>query len=322
MSKKLSIIGENTESPQPHVPYSDEESMDKFTKILSALSKEDALKIFMLAKNGLQSELETPSKIGLTRKQYYTRLKQLVEMGLLAKNPSGYGHTLLGSTIYQNHVIEFIKSVKNSKNLEMLDVLKKTSKFSEEEIQEFMSKLGLKSSLEKPKNHAIHITWTFEEMINNVIEIINSAQKEIILVTRFANDKIINSMLKRADGGVSAKVLADINMVGRYFEEENTKVLANDKNKSERFELVSNPFYPSKQVERRYAKVPFSMLIIDSKKIGLEIVDANNPNMFRMALFGENENLAEQLKALFNSSWKKASQNLPEKLVKSEIKST
>ena len=86
--------------------------VSKLSEILSILSKSDALMIFLSARDGLTSELDTPQKIGLTKKQYYTRLKQLVECGLLNKNENKYVHTALGSNVYNKHFLGLIESMK------------------------------------------------------------------------------------------------------------------------------------------------------------------------------------------------------------------
>ncbi len=47
----------------------DTNTLQQMGEVMSVLSKYDALSIFVLAKNGLKSELDTPQKIGLTKKQ-------------------------------------------------------------------------------------------------------------------------------------------------------------------------------------------------------------------------------------------------------------
>ena len=67
-----------------------ETDLEKITEILSVLSKHDALSIFIRSHDGMKSDLETYANIGLTKKQYYTRLKQLVTLGLLTKKDTTY----------------------------------------------------------------------------------------------------------------------------------------------------------------------------------------------------------------------------------------
>ena len=73
--------------------------LTQLTNVLSVLSKNDALTIFLMANEGIKSELDTPTKIGLTKKQYYTRLKQLVDLGLITKNNESYIQTAFGRVV-------------------------------------------------------------------------------------------------------------------------------------------------------------------------------------------------------------------------------
>jgi hypothetical protein len=99
------------------------------------------LKIFTLAKEGIKSHANTHSEIGLTRKQYYLRLYQLVKMGLLIKNNDIYKHTIFGKIIYYDYLLRLEKDISNSKHMEMMDILGQSSKFSKDEIEEVFSKI-------------------------------------------------------------------------------------------------------------------------------------------------------------------------------------
>jgi predicted transcriptional regulator len=286
----------------------------KLTDILSILSKTDALTIFSVAKNGLESELDTPQKIGLTKKQYYTRLKQLVELGLLNKNESKYVHTALGNLIYEKHVVGLLNNIKISKELEMIDLLKRTSKFKPEEISNFISKLNPELSIHENlgagRNH-FELTSTYDSMVRKVLELIDLAETEILLASRFQDERIINGILKKTAMGIHTTVISDINLVADYFESEKDKMKINDKNKNERVNVVANPFYPAK-IERRYLKVPYCLLIIDGKHVGIEIINNCEPEKFKMALFGIDEKFSTQLKDEFNRMWVSASATPPQ----------
>ncbi|MGI0046773.1 MAG: hypothetical protein ACREBB_06250 [Nitrosotalea sp.] len=287
----------------------------RLTDLLSIVSKDDALTIFLSAKNGLASELDTPQKIGLTKKQYYTRLKQLVEFGLLSKNENKYTHTALGDIIYNKHILGLLHSVKISKELEMIDLLKKSSKFKSEEITTFVSKLNPEMNLaHDPASDMLHsfvATTEFDSMVRKVTEMIELAKQEIILVTRFQNELIINAILKKAEKGIQIKIISDVSMVENYFKSEKDKIRVVDKNSKELINVVSNPFYPSK-IERRYSKTPYCMLIVDQKQIGVEIVDNYKPNTFKMAIFGTDASFSSQMKNEFENMWESAVVNPPQ----------
>lgn len=117
------------------------ELAQKITDLLSVLSKPDAIRIFILARDGIKSKLDTPSEIGLTRKQYYSRLSQLVKLDLVTKDESAYRHTMFGEIIYHNYLLRLGNEIKNSKYLSMFDIIKQSQRFSKDEIELFSSKI-------------------------------------------------------------------------------------------------------------------------------------------------------------------------------------
>jgi sugar-specific transcriptional regulator TrmB len=276
----------------------------QMTEILSVLSKNDALTIFFIANEGIKSELDTPIKIGLTKKQYYTRLKQLVDLGLVVKNNDSYIQTAFGKVIYQKYIVGLINNIKNSKYLQMVDVLKANPKFNDSDIMEFISKVEPRISVDLESSKKIStVVSSYEDMVRKILEMIEFAQSEILLVTRFQNELIINSILRKASSGVNIRTLADTGMVEEYFRKETE--IKSDKNKNERVNVVSNPFYPSK-IDRRYIQVPFCLLVVDNKYVGLEIVNVIEPGKFKMAIFIEDQMLSASMISLFNNLWQKS----------------
>ena len=284
--------------------------LEQLTNVLSILSKNDALTIFLMAEEGIRSELDTPTKIGLTKKQYYTRLKQLVDIGLIAKQDEFYTQTAFGKVVCQKHILGLTNNIKNSKYLQMVDVLKSNPKFNDKDIMEFISKVEPQINLDLPESSRRYssVAASYEDMVRKILEITEFAQKEILLITRFQNDLIINSILKKASAGITVKSIADIDMVKEYFEKE--LEIKSDKNKTERVKVVSNPFYPSK-IDRKYAPVPFCLLIVDNKYVGLEIIDLTKPGKFKMAIFTEDQSLLSSMVSLFNNLWQKSDANPP-----------
>ena len=110
------------------------EQLEAASKLIRMLSSPDALMIFLLAKNGIEADTGTYSKIGLTRKQYYTRLKQLKNVGLIEKKGGLYFQTTMGSFLQDNCVNTVMHASVNRKQMGMIDILKRTSNFSEEDL--------------------------------------------------------------------------------------------------------------------------------------------------------------------------------------------
>jgi len=88
----------------------------------------------MRAKDGLCSNKDSPRQASLTRKQYYTRLKNLVDVGLIKKNGDSYRHTIFGSLIYENYLAIALHGVKNFRQMQMIDTLQQSQMLSNDEI--------------------------------------------------------------------------------------------------------------------------------------------------------------------------------------------
>lgn len=72
----------------------DQELVKNSTKLLSILSNKDNFTIFLFASgDGLKADSSILGKLGLTRIRHYTRLRQLMEAGLINKSVGSYSHT-------------------------------------------------------------------------------------------------------------------------------------------------------------------------------------------------------------------------------------
>jgi len=287
----------------------------RLTEVLSVLSKNDALIIFFMAEEGIRSELDTPTKIGLTKKQYYTRLKQLVDLGLVEKRNESYTQTAFGKIVYQTHILGLVDNIKNTKYLQMVDVLKANPKFNDKDIMEFISKVKpqISHDLLNPDKKIFTVASTHEEMVEKILGMVEFSQSDILLITRFQNDYVVNAILKKAAAGVNVKVLADTSIVENYF--KNEALIKSDKSKDERENFVGNPHHPSK-IDRRYGQVPFCVIVVDNKLVGLEIVDPSESKKFKIAIFAKDKIIASSMTILFNNLWQ-SSQNYLTRVINS-----
>jgi len=64
--------------------------------IFRVLSNPDAIKILYCAGDGIEHSTYTIEELGLSQKRYYTRLKALIDSGLIKKKEGFYRQTALG----------------------------------------------------------------------------------------------------------------------------------------------------------------------------------------------------------------------------------
>ncbi|GAG05374.1 unnamed protein product, partial [marine sediment metagenome] len=80
--------------------YDAELGTESLAKLFKVLSKPDALEIFLLANGGIENSTYAIEELDLTPRKYYSRLKQLVDMGFVRKTGGVYRQTSFGSMIY------------------------------------------------------------------------------------------------------------------------------------------------------------------------------------------------------------------------------
>jgi predicted transcriptional regulator len=283
----------------------DGELINTSSKLLTVLSKRNNLSLFISAKGGLLAEISSPGRASLSKKVYYTSLKQLVNSGLVEKSDGKYIHTTFGSVVYQSHIVGLIEQLRNQKQMAMIDTLKHSDQFSENEIETFIDKIGggINNHSVGDAPSKIEIVLTYEDMVTAIVERTEFSKNEILLASRYFNEIIINSILRKAKSGINVKVIAEKGLVNQFFEQQNNKqTQLNDKNTVERSKVVGNPWYPG-NVTRRVANVPFSMTLFDKSEVAIELINANEPKSFHGAIFIRDKKTSKRMLDYYQKLW-------------------
>ncbi|MCS6767796.1 MAG: hypothetical protein NZ517_03540 [Candidatus Nitrosocaldus sp.] len=264
----------------------EDEVLREASKVLTILSKYDGLKVFLQSVEGIEAETDAPEKIGLTKKQYYTRLKQLVDAGLIEKSKGKYVQTTLGRIIYEKSLQVLFEQVRNAKKLQMLDVLKSSGKFDMDEIYRL---LQIKVDEDKAR-----MFMDYDTLVNRLVERMGNASSEILCVTRFFNEALTNAIIEAQKRGVNVRMVIDRMLVEEYTRERAMKEY------KERMTVTTVPFYPDK-VDRKVTDVPFSFMVIDGKEVCIELINASSPEKFYAGVCVCDEMLAKQMVGLFET---------------------
>ena len=282
----------------------DEELVNRSSKLLSVLSKQNNLSLFISAKGGLIAEASSLERSRLSKKVYYTSLKQLINSGLVEKFDGKYMHTTFGSVVYQGHIIGLIEQLRNQKQMVMIDTLKKHSEqFTENDIKTFVDKIiGETNNQSEGAGSKIELVLTYDDMVSAIVERIEFSKNEILLASRHFNEIIINNILRKARSGINVKVVAEKTLVDQFFEENNKHLKAKDKNVVERTNVVGNPWYPG-NISRRLANVPFSITLFDKREAAIELINANQPKSFHGAIFIRDEKTCKLMLEYYQKLW-------------------
>jgi predicted transcriptional regulator len=289
-----------------------------YLKLFSNISKADNLKLFLAAKDGVRINIDTLTRMKLSRKRYYKALKQLRDAGLIEKFQGVYSHTSFGRIIYQRNIIELMEYRKYSKEMQLVDAIKASNlKVLEDNLVIFFEKLmglknnaassnGITTTITSDTSKKIEIIQTYQEMVSLLLKCVDLCKDEILIATRVSPEVIINSILQKCKLGVNVKVLADIDLVKEYFKLykiDKTDFTSQDKNTVERINVIGNPWYPEKNINRKICKIPFGLIIIDGKEVGIELIDQTDPKKFNMGILLRDENASAVMKEYYEKLW-------------------
>ena len=105
--------------------------------VFAILGDKPSMEILTAASTGLRSSSNGISS--QTKKQYYVRLKRLVDMGFIEKQNSVYKLTSFGTIVYENHLKTMEKIVPHYWQIKSIDVLKSRNDFPAEQQEKIMS---------------------------------------------------------------------------------------------------------------------------------------------------------------------------------------
>jgi len=293
--------------------------IDDMEKVLSSLASEDSLKIFREVKNGITNSTEAIRKLGLTQKRYYARLKPLIEAGLIEKTDKGYNLTFLGKIIYEILYRKLEKTLKNKDRIAIIDKLNKAETLTKEEKEEITSAISVSDKIIGYSNlfgeiKPVEICYTFEELRNALVKVLDRSQKEILIATRYTDTLAAEAFLRAARRGVrlllvdgDKKNLSDrINILrSLIFSPRTLKAF---------YEVLNSP-----QTNLKYADLPYSFFVIDKRYLGIEVVNPFVDDFFLAFIF-DDEKLSAKFVEFMNVLFQKAPNGHPFKFLSANLK--
>ena len=114
------------------------ETLEQCIDIFSTFANLDTIRIFLLAEKGISNSNKAIKKLDLTPKRYYSRLKALVDSGVLEKVNGVYLYTPVGEMLHSLG-LSLINLVDNKQKIGLLMNLSKSDALSDEERQKINS---------------------------------------------------------------------------------------------------------------------------------------------------------------------------------------
>ncbi|KXA96883.1 hypothetical protein AKJ38_02390 [candidate division MSBL1 archaeon SCGC-AAA259I14] len=239
-------------------------SNDSMADVLSVLSKEGSIKILDEASSKLISRRKTPNEIGLSKRQYYSRIRGLKNNNLIVKEGEGYVLTDTGKKVRETvkNLYKTLDVTRNSKNFDV--------------------------SLSQDNQNGIILTY--EELVERTVEIFENSSEEVFLATKYIDHRVAKKILEKNEN-------IEIKMITHKFELtknfELYKALLSPGALKKAYELAKNH-------TKVIPSLPYTFIISDQKEVLYELKNPIVPDEFFGAFYLQNNKLAKKLRNVFN----------------------
>ncbi|MGI0079469.1 MAG: hypothetical protein ACRECH_07585 [Nitrososphaerales archaeon] len=272
---------------------------ERMRAIHSTLANKDALAIFNMAAEGINGSLDVLAANNFSKKRYYVRLRELTELGMIYKDKGIYRHTAFGTLVYENQVKNLKQILFKRSSIEILQDLKQKKEtdgahqkaiddISHEVLKDLESALGL-SNL-KP----VRLFRTWNELSGEAGLAIISAMSDAYVATRYVDFRTAETALDAAKRGRKISIIHSprsgfspkLQLIGNLMTHP-------------RAVSVFRELTHHENVTMKEADVPYSFMVIDSCKVGIEVVNPLDPYSFFLGLLFESPALASKLVSHF-----------------------
>jgi predicted transcriptional regulator len=254
-------------------------------QVFASLADRHSLNIVKMAYFGLKSS-SISYKGNISKKQFYSRLKRLRDIGIIEKRNSIYRTTTFGSLIYNGQIKPFEDIMANYWNLKAVDVLKSREDFplpeKEKLIEEMIQNTSLKSIANGTHLSGFSVIKDYNKLVLEVTRLLESAQKEVFLASRYHDPHFSKLMFhKIANEGLMMHLLDGL--PEQISVENRLNAILRVPPNREAFEMV-NKIIRSHRFDLRKAKLSASFMVVDGKMVCYETTDYANPEQFTLAI--------------------------------------
>jgi predicted transcriptional regulator len=253
-------------------------------EVFATLGDKQSVEILDAASAGLHS---SSNGIGSqTKKQYYVRLKRLVDIGLIEKYQSIYKLTSFGSIVYENHLKTLDKIIPNYWQIRSFDILKNRNDFPVEQKEkitnEYIETTGLKDVINTTHLSSFSVVKQYDDLIVEVLKVLDNAEKEVYFATRYHDPHVSSKVFEKLAKGVTIHIL-DGNPEQITVESRLAAIIRTPPNR-ETAELVKKIVKSSRFDLKRLPDLPQSFMVVDGIQVVYDTVNFVNPEQFSIAI--------------------------------------
>ena len=301
-------IATETEYVPDHLVGTSVEAFGNLVEILDALGNQDALSIFIYVGKGMTSSKLAIQELRLSQKRFYSRLKELIDVGLIEKNEEGYQYTTLGR-VFSKIGYSLLDVLENKEQFELLERLRVSSSLTSSDFNKISSVVSKGSTdasgifnmiFLSEKQGKVEVLPSYESLVDKLVVGIGGAENSIYLASRYIDNKVIDSMIKASKKKIPARVL----MAKEHLEDKVNKL-----------QLLLSPgvilsmleFYSDPNLDEimRDGAVPFSFAIVDEEHCFFELPSFGN-NAFTIAFYVVDNEIGAKFTKMFSTLWETA----------------
>jgi hypothetical protein len=225
-------------------------------------------------------------KVNISKKQFYSRLRRLRDIGVIEKRSSVYRTTTFGSLIYNGQIKPLEDIIANYWNLKAVDVLKSRQDFplreKEKLIEEMIQNTSLKGIVNGTHLSGFSVIKDYNKLVLEVTKLLESAEKEVFLATRY-HDPHFSKLIfhKIANEGLMVHMLDSL--PDQISVENRLNAILRVPPNRETYEMVTK-IIKSQRFELRKAKLSTSFMVVDGTTVCYETTDYANPEQFTLAI--------------------------------------
>jgi predicted transcriptional regulator len=253
-------------------------------QVFSILADRHSLKILKMAYTGFKASGNTYAS-GLSKKQFYVRLKRLRDIGLVEKRDTTYRTTTFGSLIYNGHIKTLEEILTNYWNLKAVDVLKSRQDFplqqKERVIDEIIKGTSLRGIVNGTHLSGFSVIKDYNHLILEVTKLMESAQNEVFMATRYHDPHFSNLMFNKIADGIKMHLLDSL--PEQISVENRLNAILRTPPNREVFELTEK-IAKSGRFDLRRKIVSASFIVVDGTSVCYETTNYNNPEQFTLGI--------------------------------------
>jgi len=262
--------------------------------LFRVLSNPDTLKILYHTGMGIENSTYAMEVLDLTPKRYYSRLKELIDSGLVRKKDDVYRQTALGRMVYDRFLPAMGRAVDAREEMELIVYLEET------ELDSGVRKL-IEDKLDIPRfaeSNKLSVIDNYESGVVELIDQIDDAKERILLASNHVDVRVIEAIVRSVNRGVSFRLIMGKDCVESNLQK--LKFMLSARFAKAIIEFMSIPEDLGDLM--RVADIPYSFCVIDDSH---SIYELEKPfgDDFLLALFIDEQRLTKILADSFNRLW-------------------